>query len=1058
MKPSKGWITGFGSHSIALALLAVGVAVGAGSAQVSPIDPGKPIERSIQGGESHAYTIRIESDQYLWLTAEPRNLRLSVALQGPDARTLVDTEAISAKSLSEVFWVAAAPGEYRIVVRAVGNQAAGSYNLQLRSLRPPSPEDRARANAFGVTAEATELLESRTTTADSMQIAVRKYQEAIGLWESAGDAQWKAFAEHQLGGAYLTLQKLPLARDLLLSALPNRRATGDPRLIALTLSTLAAVYNDLGEYRQALRVAEEALPLRRAAGDRRGEANTLNNLAFTHVRLNERARAIDLHLDALAIRREIGDQQGATLALGNLATLYRYMGFAEKALEMSVEQLSIARALGDARREADALGGLGESYYMLGEIKKAQDYWLQAQPAYQKAGDAFGVAMSLSSLGAASANLKNYKAAAEYYAQSLELRRAASNKSGEISSSLGLCFVLSSTGDVARASEYGEQALGIARKIDSKQGIGRSQRCLAELDQKAGRWSQARDRLVESADIFRANGSTVDLSLTLAALATLEAHGENLKQALAVAKQAQELVEWERVGLTADLRASLRASRSEVYALEVDVLMRMHAAAPSGGFAARALEAQERSRARSLIEAVTDSRFDLRRELTPEQSTREAAIQNRIGVIQKQLLGDTSANPAATREKKRQLAAAEREVELLQVEFRQATVDRFAEGQYAAALSPDRIRRQLLGDGATLIEYALGEKRSYVWALTASGLISATLPPREEIEKQVAAYRQQMSQPVSSLTISSSPSRIDSLSRRLYNVLVKPIEKSMAASQRLIVVPDGALAYLPFETLTAARPLIERFAISYAPSASALAGLRERAVGAPQRLMSLMAFADPVYAAAGSAGVPEGRGLAFTRLPNTRTEVTSIGSLFQPADRKIYLGKDATERQMKAQDISSVRFLHLAAHGYVDEDQPAHSGIVLSQATESGEDGVLRVPEIMRLRLRADMVTLSACQTALGRVVGGEGVMGLSRAFLFAGAQSVVVSLWNVNDSATAELMSAFYRNLKNGSSRDEALRQAKLSLLKGSQKLWRHPFYWAPFIFVGDTAMAERK
>jgi CHAT domain-containing protein len=280
-----------------------------------------------------------------------------------------------------------------------------------------------------------------------------------------------------------------------------------------------------------------------------------------------------------------------------------------------------------------------------------------------------------------------------------------------------------------------------------------------------------------------------------------------------------------------------------------------------------------------------------------------------------------------------------------------------------------------------------------------------------------------------------------------------------------LIVPDKSLAYLPFETLVAAKPsgasgsqyLIERFAIDYAPSASALAEVV--GIQAPKQSQAFVAFADPIYEAdsqdkasssAGKTNHLAERGLDLRPLPYTRTEANSIGALFPPTERKVFLGADASEQNVKSAPLVDYRYIHFATHGVVDEDMPSRSGVVLSLVGNDKEDGVLQMPEIMRLKLNADLVTLSACRTGLGEIVGGEGVLGLTRAFMYAGARSVVASLWNVNDTATAALMKSFYTNLKNGQPKDEALRQAKLSLIRGKQMTWRHPYYWAPFVLAG--------
>lgn len=193
------------------------------------------------------------------------------------------------------------------------------------------------------------------------------------------------------------------------------------------------------------------------------------------------------------------------------------------------------------------------------------------------------------------------------------------------------------------------------------------------------------------------------------------------------------------------------------------------------------------------------------------------------------------------------------------------------------------------------------------------------------------------------------------------------------------------------------------------------------------------------------------RGFSFVRLPYTRDEVLAISNLFPLDQRHVYLGAEAREETVKSEKLDDFRFIHFATHSFLDEIRPGRSGILLSRAPQSLEDGILQMGEIMRLKMNADLVTLSACSTGLGKLVNGEGVLGLTRAFFYAGARNVAVLLWNVNDFATATLMVSFYRHLTRGVPESEALRQAKLSLLHSSQPLWHHPYFWAAFVIEGE-------
>ena len=365
-------------------------------------------------------------------------------------------------------------------------------------------------------------------------------------------------------------------------------------------------------------------------------------------------------------------------------------------------------------------------------------------------------------------------------------------------------------------------------------------------------------------------------------------------------------------------------------------------------------------------------------------------------------------------------------------------------GPPLTVLDAARTRQQLDADTA-LVEFQLGEPRSFVWVVSHGDVRVASLPGQREIERLVASWRVSLTTRVSALTAERSRAQVDQQGRVLYDRLLRPVDDALAQAHRLIVIPDGTLTSMPFEALvrraTGGRPeyLCERVAISYAPSASALAALRA-SPPRPRRGRTLLAFGDPDY----------GGLAALTPLPATRDEVTAIAGLYDAADRQVYLGAAARVERMKSERLDQYRYLHFAAHGRFDEGHPSRSGIMLASGHSSTAENVLTVDEIRALHLDADLVTLSACATGLGRLVGGEGLLGLARAFFYAGSRSVVTSLWNVNDNATAALMTSFYTNLNNGLWKTEALRAAKRELMHHTRIEWRHPYYWAAFTLAG--------
>jgi CHAT domain-containing protein len=298
----------------------------------------------------------------------------------------------------------------------------------------------------------------------------------------------------------------------------------------------------------------------------------------------------------------------------------------------------------------------------------------------------------------------------------------------------------------------------------------------------------------------------------------------------------------------------------------------------------------------------------------------------------------------------------------------------------------------------------------------------------------------------------------------LFTMLFGSLARHIEPGQQLIVVPDGLLHYLPFETLIRNdRYLIEDNEVSYSPSASML-GLwqdSERPVGTADQ-MELLAVGDPVFepkvigrkqSKAGSRNPARqafsARGFSLPRLPRTRDEVEEIAGLFPAARRRVFLRSESTEAAVKREPLGRYRRLHFATHSLIDEKSPSRSAVVLSLDGDAKEDGYLEVSEIARLNLDSDLVVVSACQTGRGKLLSGEGVVGLSRAFLQAGARSVIVSLWKVSDNSTGRLMKSLYQHLTGGLSNAAALRRAKLQMI-GSGKQARHPYYWSSFVMVG--------
>jgi CHAT domain-containing protein len=327
--------------------------------------------------------------------------------------------------------------------------------------------------------------------------------------------------------------------------------------------------------------------------------------------------------------------------------------------------------------------------------------------------------------------------------------------------------------------------------------------------------------------------------------------------------------------------------------------------------------------------------------------------------------------------------------------------------------------------------------------ITREALRTYELPPADEIAKRVERLR-------GALEKESSLSRSDYLESafELYRDLLEPAAGALATKPELLIAPDRSLYYIPFETLltepAADRPyrdlpyVLRRHAITYVPSASVLAGLRgprgEAAEAGREQLVSFAPFTGPTG------------DRSFPPLPASLKEVRAITGLYPNSALSFVAGQADEETVKHLPAVARSHRLHFATHAMIDERHPEYSALILAA---HGGDGYLQTHEIFNLRLSADLAVLSACQTALGKEVTGEGLVGLTRAFFYAGVPSLVVSLWNVVDGSTPDFMLDFYRGLDQGHDKAAALRDAKLAMIQ--RGTYSHPTYWAPFILIGE-------
>ena len=794
---------------------------------------------------------------------------------------------------------------------------------------------------------------------------------------------------------------------------------------------------DQQHYDSSVTLAQKAIDISRAAADNKGLAASLNRLSSTYFYSRKLDLALATAQQAIAAATQAGDHALLTRANGLAADAMRDSGNLEQARIAYEKQLEYIRLSGDRKEEAINMRMRAVLYRLMGDYEHALPLAVSALAIARELKDPSMEAACLFIEGVIENEQKQYPAALVHFNAALQISSITSQMRLQILRGVGNTYCLMK--DNGHCMEFTRQQLEEAIASGNPYQVAWGYFNLALPQHQASSHGDAYNSNLKALNYLRTTGYDPfdEWHFTASVGQELMDLGRDT-EALAYFEEAIGMVEKLRQGLVPSEQAMAQAasahSTKQLFDSTIDLLFKRDPR--------KAFQIHELARARAFLSILAESNVHLRNGLSSSEQERETAQFARIAAIQKELWQPRQTE-ALQKQKAAELESAENDLESLRLEIRGSN-PKLAAVQYPKPLGIEQIQREVLKAGTTLIEYSLGTERSFVWAVTRERSISAILPPAKEIEKLVSAFRRSLSASVSGLTARQSENEVARMSAQLYDKLLKPVERMLAPNQSLIIVPDGVLYYVPFEALSAsgrAGFLMERFPIAYAPSATSLAAGESNPRPTGSKL--LFAMGDPVYAARGTSGQ---RGPSLSPLPYTRDEIMGISSLFPKEQSTIYLGTGAREEAVKTEALDKYKYIHFATHGIMDEKHPGRSGLALSPSAGM-EDGILQVNEIVGLRLNADLVTLSACGTGLGELAEGEGMLGLVRTFLYAGASSVAVSLWSVNDAATATMMKDFYKGLSRGVSPNAALRQAKLSMLRQTNITWRHPHYWAPFV-----------
>ncbi|MBW4576247.1 MAG: tetratricopeptide repeat protein [Aphanothece sp. CMT-3BRIN-NPC111] len=961
----------------------------------------------------------------------------------------------------------------------------GETQKAFNSLNQALPLFRA-VNDKGGEAQTLTLLGVGYYSLGESQKALDLFNQALPLFRAGSDSQLlgnsytsrfgEALTLQTLGGVYNSLGEPQKALDSFKGALTIHRSLGNPGAEGEILNSIGSVYDSLGEPQKALDSFNQALKLQQAVGEPTKVAFTLNNIGGIYNSLGEKQKALDSYNQALKLQRGASDRAGEAVTLTYIALVYKSLGDYQLSLDSYNQALSLFRSVGDRFREAQTLDNIGGVYRLSEDYQKALDSSSQALSLWRTESNRFGEATTLTTIVRIYESMGDYPKALDSSTQARQLFSAMKNRSGE-AAAIGLTGrAYKAMGDYQKALDSFNQSLPLFRAVGSRFGEATALDKIGSVYDSLGQHQQAINSYNQALSLWRVTGDRASEAETLYNIADVERDRGNLQGALTQIEATLKIIESLRTKVASqELRASYFASVQKYYQLYTDLLMQLHKNNPSQGYDGKALQASERARARTLLEILTEAGADIRQGVDPKLLERDRTLQQQINAKaerQQQLIAAN--NEAQATAIKTEIDALSRQYQEVQAQIR-ATSPRYAALTQPQPLTLSEIQQQVLDDNTLLLEYSLGEERSYLWAVTKTGITSYELPKRADIEAAARRFRDSLTVP----WLRTSPAKVAEASAALSQLLLQPVA-SQLGQKRLLIVADGALQYVPFTALSvpgtptqggANVPLVRQHEIITLPSASTLAVLRHELAGRKPAAKTVAVLADPVFTSSDERvkGKPSPTsnsqlltsqldrsaresGVKFKRLPFTRQEAEQILALAPPAEREQALNFAANRATATSPQLSQYRIVHFATHGILNSSHPELSGVVLSLVDEKGtpQNGFLRLQDVFNLKLPAELIVLSACQTGLGQDIKGEGLVGLTRGFMYAGAPRVVVSLWSVDDQATAELMTRFYRGmLKEGKRPAAALRAAQVEMSQHPQ--WNSPYYWAGFALQGE-------
>jgi CHAT domain-containing protein len=864
--------------------------------------------------------------------------------------------------------------------------------------------------------------------------------ESGRISEELGDTDGMAVASSSMGHLRTMQARYEEARAYHARSLELSTSIQDDLGIAVALNNVGSTSRALGDYITALEYLRRSLETLGKLGDQRRSATVLDNMGVIARRLGDYPQGLELAHRALAIREAFFDQAGIAKSLDSLSEHYQAEGNYGAALEALDRSLQLRRAIGLAHATAECLNNIAVVYQAQGNYEQAADYLRQALALNDaKVGSQSLLAEIHTHLGEVFFLQGENTRAVQMLNRSLAISEAAGFQPQAADARFALGRVQASQGRLGEAAASFELCLTFRDGTGDRRGRAETLIEMADVDRRRGRLREGLARAREAQQLADSMELPDVQWRARTAVGRLAAAMGHVSEAATAFEDAIAVVE--------DLLAQVggEETRSRFFSDRLAPYKERIALALRAGRVADAFVFAERSKARALLDVIRGDRAPMTMTMTGAERTQEATLRTSLASANTEVMMAAQATmPDAAR-----LAAAKAKRDAIRIEYADFQSVLYASHPAlrarragAPVLSASDARKTVSGrSSAAVIEFVVGDRRTWAFFIDASGIRAFQLAARSAaISAGVREFRARLA---------GRDLRTDESARRLYDEVLGPLQDVIHGKTELTIVPDGVLWDLPFQALKspANRYVIEDAAVSYAPSVTVLREVMRvrRTARAPS---TLLAMGNPISSPGAERREKLTRGGPLESLPEAEAEVKRLAEIYGASSR-VWVGEDAREDRWKA-EAPHYRIVHLAAHGVLDNSSPLYSYLALAPSKDGKEDGLLEAWEIMNMRLQADLVILSACETARGRVAPGEGIVGLSWALFVAGTPATLVSQWKIESASSTSLMIGFHEQWHAGVSKARALQLASLQMLHTQASA--HPFYWAGYILVGDS------